>query len=59
MVSTVPSSSRAAAIPPDRIRDVIQQMQPQLVRWRRQLHPRPELGFEETLSAEFIHQQLQ
>lgn len=59
MVSTVPSSSRAAAIPPDRIRDVIQQMQPQLVRWRRQLHQRPELGFEETLTAEFIHHQLQ
>jgi amidohydrolase len=42
-----------------RIRPSIQALQPQLVEWRRHLHQRPELGFKEQLTAEFISQKLQ
>lgn len=42
-----------------RIRAEIQALQPQLVEWRRRLHQRPELGFKEQLTAEFITQKLQ
>ncbi len=40
------------------IRDEIQALQDQLVTWRRRLHQRPELGFRERLTADFISQQL-
>lgn len=42
-----------------RVRSEIQAIQPQLVDWRRRLHQRPELGFKEQLTAEFIAQKLQ
>jgi amidohydrolase len=42
-----------------RIREDIQILHPQLVAWRRGLHQRPELGFREHLTAEFISQKLQ
>jgi amidohydrolase len=38
----------------DRIRPAIQSLQDQLVTWRRSLHQRPELGFKEWLTADFI-----
>jgi amidohydrolase len=38
----------------DRIRPAIQSLQEQLVTWRRSLHQRPELGFKEWLTADFI-----
>ncbi|MBD2022606.1 amidohydrolase [Leptolyngbya sp. FACHB-36] len=41
-----------------RIRPAIQAMQSELVAWRRHLHQKPELGFRETLTAEFIAQTL-
>jgi amidohydrolase len=41
------------------IRPAIQELQAQLVAWRRQLHQKPELGFKEVLTAEFVSQQLQ
>jgi amidohydrolase len=41
------------------IRADIQALQAELVAWRRQLHQRPELGFQEQWTAEFITQKLQ
>jgi amidohydrolase len=38
----------------DRIRPAIQSLQDQLVTWRRGIHQRPELGFKEWLTADFI-----
>ncbi len=40
------------------LRSAIQSLQPRLVEWRRQLHQRPELGFKEHWTAEFISQKL-
>lgn len=54
-------STSLSPLPVDisRIRPAIQALQPQLVEWRRRLHQRPELGFKEQLTAEFIAQKLQ
>jgi amidohydrolase len=40
------------------IRPQIQALQPQLVAWRRHLHQRPELAFQEQLTAQFIAEKL-
>ncbi len=55
MVSTPSSPS----IHSSQIRPEIQTLQASLVEWRRGLHQRPELGFREHQSAEFIAQKLQ
>ncbi len=55
MVST---SLRPLPVNQSHIRPAIQALQPQLVEWRRQLHQKPELGFRETLTAEFIARKL-
>ena len=39
------------------IRPEILGLQSNLVQWRRELHMKPELGFEEHITAEFIQQQ--
>ena len=41
------------------VRLTIRNLQPQLVEWRRRLHQKPELGFKEKLTAEFIASLLQ
>jgi len=56
MVSTFPSPS---SVDQSQIRLDIRALQPQLVAWRRSLHQRPELGFKEQLTAQFIAQKLQ
>ena len=56
MVFTVKS---AKSIDFSQIRPEIRNLQSELVAWRRRLHQKPELGFEEQLTAEFIQQKLQ
>ena len=56
MVFTV---EEAKAVDLSQIRPEIQNLQPDLVTWRRKLHQKPELGFEEHITARFIQQQLQ
>lgn len=52
-VSPNPVSTNSAQIRPQ-----IQALQPNLVKWRRGFHQRPELGFQEHLTAEVIAQKL-
>lgn len=56
MVATV---SLDAILHRHRIRPDIEALQQALVQWRRHLHQRPELAFQENLTATFIAQQLQ
>ena len=56
MVFTVKESK---SVNLDAIRTDIQQLQSDLVNWRRQLHQKPELGFQEHITAEFIQHKLQ
>ena len=56
MVFTVKA---AKSIDFSQIRPEILDLQSRLVEWRRRLHQKPELGFAEKITAEFIHQQLQ
>ncbi|TAF07547.1 MAG: amidohydrolase [Nostocales cyanobacterium] len=56
MVSTIPHSATENLA---NVRLQIRALQPQLVEWRRRIHQKPELGFQEKLTAEFISQKLQ
>lgn len=56
MVSTFPNPP---SVDLSQIRLNIRALQPQLVEWRRHLHQRPELGFKEQLTAQFVAQKLQ
>lgn len=56
MVSTFPLASTVNL---KNVRLEIRALQPQLVDWRRQIHQKPELGFQEKITAEFISQKLQ
>ena len=56
MVSNFPSLNSVEA---SQLRFEIRALQPKLVEWRRRLHQRPELGFTEQLTAEFISHKLQ
>jgi amidohydrolase len=53
------SSFTSNSVNLDRVRLEIRALQPQLVEWRRYLHQKPELGFQEFLTANFIAQKLQ
>lgn len=55
MVATFPSAN---SVNLSHIRFEIRTLQAQLVQWRRSLHQKPELGFRERLTAEFIAQKL-
>ncbi|BAY60943.1 N-acyl-L-amino acid amidohydrolase [Calothrix brevissima NIES-22] len=56
MVSTFPNPG---TVDLSHVRLSIRSLQTQLVEWRRSLHQKPELGFQEKLTAEFIAQKLQ
>ncbi|MFM6023874.1 MAG: M20 family metallopeptidase [Dolichospermum sp.] len=56
MVSAFPINSTVNL---KNVRLEIRALQPQLVEWRRQIHQKPELGFQEKITAEFISQKLQ
>ena len=56
MVSTFPQNN---ALELSQVRLEIRNLQSQLVAWRRRLHQRPELGFKEHLTGEFIAEKLQ
>ncbi len=56
MVSTFPLASTVNL---KNVRLEIRALQPQLVEWRRQIHQKPELGFQEKITAEFIAEKLQ
>lgn len=55
MVFTV---KEAKSVDINRIRPQIRDLQSNIVNWRRQLHQKPELGFQEQITAEFIQQKL-
>ena len=55
MVFTVKESK---SIDLAQIRAEIRNLQPNIVEWRRTLHQKPELGFQEQITAGFIHQKL-
>jgi amidohydrolase len=56
MVFTVPNANPVNL---EHIRLAIRNLQSQLVEWRRDLHQKPELGFEERITAAFIAEKLQ
>ena len=55
MVFTV---KEAKSVNFEKIRLEIRDLQPTLVAWRRELHQKPELGFQEQITAEFIERKL-
>ncbi len=57
MLSTLPQNS-SSTLDFSQVRLQIRKLQPQLVTWRRQIHQKPELGFQEKITAEFISQKL-
>src|ERR687886_78391 len=56
MVSTLPNLT---SVDLSQLRLEIRNLQPQLVEWRRRLHQKPELSFNENLTAQFVSQKLQ
>ena len=56
MVSTLPNLN---SVDLSQLRLEIRNLQPQLVEWRRRLHQKPELSFNENLTAQFVSQKLQ
>ena len=50
---------KAQSVDLNRLRSDILNLQSSLVEWRRKLHQKPELGFQEHLTAQFIEQKLE
>lgn len=55
VTSTLPTPTPALF---QNVRLALRSLHPQVITWRRQIHQRPELGFDEHLTAKFIHEKL-
>lgn len=58
MVASTFPAAQAAAQALQNVRLALRSLHPQVMTWRRQIHQHPELGFAETLTAQFIHEKL-
>lgn len=58
-MTTISSFPHESKINFSNVRLEIRALHPQLIAWRRHIHQKPELGFQEKLTAEFISQKLQ
>jgi len=58
MTFTLSSSSITNSLKLDNIRPRIKALQSELVAWRRRIHQKPELGFQEKITADFIAEKL-
>ena len=56
MIGAIPSINNLNL---KQIRLAIRRLQPELMQWRRHLHQRPELGFQEILTSKFVSQKLE
>ena len=59
MTFTINSPNSSKSLNLDNIRPQIKALQPELVTWRRRIHQKPELGFQEEITADFIAEKLQ
>ncbi|MBC7517023.1 MAG: amidohydrolase, partial [Alkalinema sp. FL-bin-369] len=57
VASTLPAAQDSAQALQN-VRLALRSLHPQVMTWRRQIHQHPELGFAETLTAQFIHEKL-
>lgn len=57
VASTFPAAQDSAQALQN-VRLALRSLHPQVMTWRRQIHQHPELGFAETLTAQFIHEKL-
>ncbi len=58
MTFTINSPNSVKSLNLDNIRPQIKALQPELVTWRRRIHQKPELGFQEDITADFIAEKL-
>ena len=58
MVASTFPATKESAQGLQNVRLEIRSLHPQVITWRRQIHQYPELGFAETLTAQFIHEKL-
>ncbi|MGK7898456.1 MAG: M20 family metallopeptidase [Xenococcus sp. (in: cyanobacteria)] len=59
MTFTISSPSSHNSLNLDNVRPQIKELQSELVAWRRRIHQKPELGFQEKITADFIAEKLQ
>lgn len=58
MVASTFPTTKESAQGLQNVRLDLRSIHPQVITWRRQIHQHPELGFAETLTAQFIHEKL-